>query len=170
MKLFIQSVAAFFAIFGFSLILEVPRRYLFFTGIAGSICWFFYLAVHEAGCSFVMAAFISCLVVAVISHIFARVLKAPVTVFLVPGILPTVPGASIYRCVYFMIQGLTELSYKYFVQTIQIAGGMALAIFIVDSFFRLGQKTGMGYRYNLGNGNSDRCDLRDDQKEEPQNG
>ena len=51
------------------------------------------------------------------------------------------PGASVYRCVYFMIQGLADLSTYHLVQTIQIAGAMALAIFIVDSLFRLVQKT-----------------------------
>ena len=63
--------------------------------------------------------------------------KAPVTIFLVAGILPTVPGASIYRSVYFLIQGQTKWYNFYLIQTIQIAGAMAVAIFIVDSLFRL---------------------------------
>ena len=110
-ELAVQSAAAFLAIFGCSIILDVPKKFLL------------------------------SLVVSILSHIFARVLKAPVTVFLVAGILPTVPGASVYRCVYFMIQGLADLSTYHLVQTIQIAGAMALAIFIVDSLFRLVQKT-----------------------------
>ena len=66
--------------------------------------------------------------------------KAPVTVFLVSGILPTVPGASIYRSVYYLIQGASSLSNVYFMETLQISGAMAMAIFIVDSIFRLMQK------------------------------
>lgn len=50
----------------------------------------------------------SSLAAALLSQVFARVLKAPVTIFLVAGILPTVPGASIYRSVYFLIQGQTN--------------------------------------------------------------
>ena len=49
----------------------------------------------------------------------------------------TVPGASIYRSVYFLIQGQTKWYNFYLIQTIQIAGAMAVAIFIVDSLFRL---------------------------------
>ena len=41
------------------------------------------------------------------SGICTRV-KSAVTIFLVAGILPTVPGASIYRSVYFLIQGQTK--------------------------------------------------------------
>lgn len=79
----------------------------------------------------------SSLAAALLSQVFARVLKAPVTIFLVAGILPTVPGASIYRSVYFLIQGQTKWYNFYLIQTIQIAGAMAVAIFIVDSLFRL---------------------------------
>lgn len=140
MKLIVQSLAAFLAIFGFSLILEVPKQYLIFTGLTGSACWFFYLGASLLGCSTVSSAFLSSLVVAFMSHLLARRLKAPVTLFLVPGILPTVPGASIYRCVYYMIEGQTDLSNFNLIQTLQIAGAMALAIFIVDSVFRLLQK------------------------------
>ena len=104
-ELAVQSAAAFLAIFGFSIILDVPKKFLLYAGAAGGVCWFVYLLALQAGRSLIMAAFLSSLVVSILSHIFARVLKAPVTVFLVAGILPTVPGASVYRCVYFMIQG-----------------------------------------------------------------
>lgn len=136
----VQSAAAFLAIFGFSLILDVPRKFLLYTGLAGGIGWFVYLLTGECGQSTLMAAFLSSLAVAILSQLFARALKAPVTVFLVAGILPTVPGASIYRAVYYLIQGALDLSTFYLIQTLQIAGAMALAIFIVDSLFRLFQK------------------------------
>ena len=37
------------------------------------------------------ACFLSALVISLLAHIFARIFKAPVTVFLIAGILPTVP-------------------------------------------------------------------------------
>lgn len=140
MRLIVQSAASFLAICGFALLLEVPKKYLIHAGLTGAVCWFFYLGVSLLGYSLVTAAFLSSLVVAVMSHLLARILKAPVTLFLVPGILPTVPGASIYRSVYYMIQGQTDLANYNLIQTIQIAGAMALAIFIVDSIFRLLQR------------------------------
>ena len=133
-ELMIQSVGAFLAIFGFSLLVDMPRKYLVYAGIAG---WLAYLVSMQVGTSQVAAAFFSSLAAALLSQVFARVLKAPVTIFLVAGILPTVPGASIYRSVYFLIQGQTKWYNFYLIQTIQIAGAMAVAIFIVDSLFRL---------------------------------
>lgn len=49
MILFVQSIAAYFAIYGFSLILEAPEKYLSYAGFAGGACWFVYLAVSMAG-------------------------------------------------------------------------------------------------------------------------
>lgn len=150
-ELIIQSVGAFLAIFGFSLLIEMPQKYLFYAGITGGAGWLAYVISTQAGTSLVAAAFFSSLAAALLSHIFARFLKAPVTIFLVAGILPTVPGASIYRSVYFLIQGQTNWSNFYLVQTLQIAGAMAVAIFIVDSLFRLLQN-----REKQKNGEADR--------------
>ena len=81
-------------------------------------------------CSFFLA-------VAFLSHILARIKKAPVTVFLIAGILPSVPGAGIYRTVYYLIQGDQALSMRYLVVTLHTAGAIALAIFITDSVVNL---------------------------------
>ena len=139
-EIVIQGAAAFLAVFGFSLLLDVPKKFLFYSGAAGGVGWLAYFMAIRCGQSPVMAAFLSSLSAAILSHLFARRLKAPVTIFLVGGILPTVPGASVYRCVYYIIQGRGALSSHYLAQTIQIAGAMALAIFIVDSAFRLLQE------------------------------
>lgn len=138
--LFVQAAAAFFAIIGFSLIQDVPRKFLLFSGAAAGAGWLAYLLAVQGGLPVSGAAFLSSLAASVLSHLFARLRKAPVTVFLVGGILPAVPGASIYRCVYYTTQGNAELSSFYLMQTVQIAGAMALAIFIVDSGFRLLQE------------------------------
>ena len=116
----------------------MPRKYLVYAGITGGAGWLAYLVSMQVGTSQVAAAFFSSLAAALLSQVFARVLKsARRSIFLVAGILPTVPGASIYRSVYFLIQGQTKWYNFYLIQTIQIAGAMAVAIFIVDSLFRL---------------------------------
>lgn len=136
----IRTAAAFLAVVFFGLLLELPKRYLFHAGLVGGAAWLVYLFVEDWTASKILAALISTLAVAVISHIFARMLKAPVTVFLVAGILPAVPGASIYRSVYYVIQDERVWANYYLMETLQIAGAMAMAVFITDSVFRLIQE------------------------------
>ncbi|MBE5988698.1 uncharacterized membrane protein YjjB (DUF3815 family) [Lacrimispora xylanisolvens] len=136
----IQTVGAFLAVISFALILELPKKYLILSGTIGAVGWLVYLLVQAAAGSVIAAAFLSTLLVALFSHISARVCKAPVTVFLVAGILPSVPGASIYRSVSYVISNDPVLSSHYLVETLQVSGAIAMAIFIMDSLFRLGKK------------------------------
>lgn len=136
----VETIGAFLAVLSFSFLLELPRKFVAGAGAVGGIGWLVYLILEQYAGSVILAAFGSSLVIALISHLFARLLKAPVTVFLVAGILPSVPGGSIYRCVYYIIQNDETLSTFYFVETLQIAGSIAMAIFIMDSLFQLGKQ------------------------------
>ena len=55
-------------------------KYIPYTATSGAIGWGGYLIVQNSGNSSMMAAFVSTLVVAVSSHMLARLKKAPVTV------------------------------------------------------------------------------------------
>ena len=53
------------------------------------------------------------------------------------GILPTVPGAGMYRIAYSIVANDRAGCAYYLLQTLEIAGMIALAIFIVDAIFRV---------------------------------
>ncbi|MBQ7797344.1 MAG: threonine/serine exporter family protein [Lachnospiraceae bacterium] len=132
-----QVVSSILAVYFFTMLLEIPKRYAIYASLVGGVNWWVYLVALEGLESSMMAAFFASLAVAILSQIFARVQKTPVTVFLVAGILPTVPGAAIYRCVYYFIHNDSAQCTYYLLQTIQIAGAIAMAIFITDSLFRM---------------------------------
>ncbi len=138
--MFIQILSSYMAIFMFAVVLETPKKYLPYAGFTGAVAWTVYLIIKETGGSSMAAAFISTLCLALLCHILARVVKAPVTVFLIPGILPVVPGGAIYRTVYYIIRDNFDMSVHYFIETLQIAGAMALAVFIMDSIFQAAVK------------------------------
>lgn len=133
MTFLIQTAAAFVAIAAFSIYIEAPKKHLIWCGILGAAGWLIYLLCRDIG--IIWATFISTLAITLISHIFARALKGPVTVFLIPGILPLVPGAYLYRTVYEFFFGTREQMSLNFILTIEVAGAIALAIFIMDSVF-----------------------------------
>jgi Uncharacterized conserved protein len=132
----IQIIGAFIAVIAFAIVLEAPKKYLGYAGLIGAVSWTVYLLIiGELG--IVRANFFTALIIALLSHIFARILKAPVTIFLIAGIMPLVPGSIIYKAVYNFTQGERALASQYLNETLAIAGMIALAIFIVDSFFRI---------------------------------
>lgn len=136
----IQIIGAFVAVVALSVLFSIPKKFLVYSGIVGAVGWFIYLVFLRLNFQETTSVFIATLVVALISHSFARVFKAPVTVFLISGILPMVPGVGMYRIVYFMLSEDSVMTAYYFNHTLQIAGLMAIAIFIMDTFFRMFQK------------------------------
>jgi uncharacterized membrane protein YjjB (DUF3815 family) len=104
--------------------------------MTGSFGWFIYLIMMEFYDDKVLANFIATLIVALTSHILARIYKTPVTMFLIPGVIPLVPGAGMYQIVQSMVDNSVDRTAYYFFETMQMAGAIALGIFIIDTFFR----------------------------------
>lgn len=133
----IQIFGALFATIALAIILGVPKKFTILVGLVGAIGWWVYLVLGHGEERIVFRTFIAALIVAFVSHSFARILKAPVTVFLISGILPLVPGTGMYRTVYHFITGNSSMVSYYFSQTLQLAGVIAIAIFIMDTIFRI---------------------------------
>ena len=99
-----------------------PGKYLWQTGVVGAIGGGVYLLCTHRGVDVVPASFFSALAIAFMAHLFARIFKAPVTVFLIAGILPTVPGAGMYRIAYSIVANDRAGCAYYLLQTLEIAG------------------------------------------------
>lgn len=129
-----QLICVFIGVVGFAIALEVQKKYLVYCGLAGMIGWAAYLLCQRI---FPMGSiFFSSFCIALLSQIFARRLHCPVTVFLIPGIYPSVPGAGIYRTVYYLIMGENTLAAHYLLNTLTTAGMIALGIYIVDILWK----------------------------------
>lgn len=153
----LQVAGAFAAVVAASITFGVSKRFLVYSGFTGAFSWFVYLLLLDKGFGELMGVFVATLVSALLSHIFARILKAPVTVFQIPAILPTVPGVAMYRTVYYMLVGEREMSSFYLTQALQIAGMIAIGIFIMDTIFRMFVKN----NYSGGkHGEKNLCDRR----------
>ena len=100
----LQSIFAFGAIIGFSVLIEAPKRCLVVNGILGMAGWAVYLYTERY------------------------------TTTLIPSILTIVPGAGMYKTVYYLFTADTQEALSSLVLTIGAAGAIALAIFIVDAF------------------------------------
>ena len=103
--------------------------------MVGALGWLTYLLVSKSQ-SVVIAAFAASMVISLCSNILARLQKAPSTAFLIPGMLPLVPGVSIYRGVYYMITNNSTKSAHYIIETLQIAAMLAFGMLLMETIFR----------------------------------
>lgn len=131
----IQVIAAFIGVCCYGFSTETPRRFILYAGLGGGLAWMCYLVSLDLLQSVVFANFIGAFSVGIYSHLMARKKRTPVTVFLLGGILPLVPGRQIYQAVYYLIAQENALSANNLILTLNIAGAIALAIFLADTIF-----------------------------------
>jgi uncharacterized membrane protein YjjB (DUF3815 family) len=129
---YFQLPAAFIGTIGFSALFGAPRRYYIDCGLAGTAGWAVYLLLASAGPTHVVgAAFLGALAVAVMAHLLAVTRRCPVTVFLICGIIPLVPGGGIFWTAYYIITNQLRLAattgFTALKVTIAIAGAIILA-------------------------------------------
>lgn len=131
-----QTLTAFFATIAFSIIFHTPRREYLWTGFTGGAGWLVYLLSVHLGAGVVAASFFATVALAWLSRVFSFSRKTPVTVYLICGIFPIVPGAGIYYTGYHFFMSDNAQALSKGLETIKIAIAIALGIGIVLSLPR----------------------------------
>ena len=75
--------------------------------------------------SYILSGVISAFIIGIFSEFFARKLKMPATIFLIPGLVPLVPGAGMYYTMYYLIQQQYDSFQNKAIETLFLAGSLA---------------------------------------------
>ena len=93
----VQLIAAFLGTMAFAVLFGVPRNYYFDAGLCGMMGWLLYLILTRySAFSAVEVMFCATALVTLIALLQSVGRKCPITVFLISGIFPLVPGAGIF--------------------------------------------------------------------------
>lgn len=130
--IFINMVSSFTGTLMFSVLFNVPRRFYLCCGLTGMAGWLCYLSVVNHT-SVTTASFIGTLVVVLMSRTLAVWKKCPITVFLVSGIFPLIPGAGVYFTAYNLVIGNLAAAALKGVESVKIAFAIVLGIVFVVS-------------------------------------
>ncbi|MCL1950399.1 MAG: threonine/serine exporter family protein [Turicibacter sp.] len=137
MALLLQMFYAFLTCIGFSILFNVRGKIMFFAALGGALGTLAYGMSHFLGSGEVVANFFAALAISLFSEVMARVRKVPVTVLLIPGLIPFVPGGGIYFTMLHFIAGDTQNFLSNLVQTVSIAGALAFGTIILSSIVRM---------------------------------
>lgn len=137
LTMIIQIAVAFVATVSFAVLFQVPKEQYVYSGICGAAGWWCYLLVMANYPSPTVSSFAAVVVLTIMARVFAVYRKTPVTVFLICGLFPLVPGAGIYYTAYNFIMGYNDLAVAKGIETIKIAVAIALAIVFAFSMPKL---------------------------------
>ncbi len=128
-----QFLIAFGGTMAFAVLFHVPPRQYLACGLTGAAGWLVYTWMMQLQPSTVVASLVAVLPLTALARLFSTRRRAPITLFLLCGIFPLVPGAGIYYTAYYFITGQTGLTVEKGTETIKIAGALALGMVLVLS-------------------------------------
>ncbi len=135
---FIQLLSAFVGTLGFAVLFGVPRRHYLLCGITATAGWAVYLVMlHHGGATVVGASALATVAVALVSQYLAVIRHCPVTVFLICGIFPLIPGAGIYWTTGYIVSNQLRAALESGFTALKITVALILGIILVTELTAL---------------------------------
>lgn len=136
MPIYMHFLYSTIATVGFSVFLNAPKSALIPAGLTGGIGWTIYYYLINTTGNDILANFLSAAIVALISEILARKLKHPAILFVIPGIIPLVPGLGMYNTMLYLVQSNYELAVSKGANVLFVGGAISLGVLVVTSLAR----------------------------------
>lgn len=134
----IQFISGLIVSIGFGIIYDIPKNNLFYSGLAGAIGWMISFTMIQV---FDIHLFISTTTasffVALVGQMFSRAFRTPVTLFIMPGLIPLVPGGVAFNMMRSFVEGNNASGAQFAIDTFLVAGALALGIALNSAAFQL---------------------------------
>lgn len=132
-----SALYSFVATAGFAVLFNIRGKKLPWAAFGGFISWYSYLIIYKYTSSQLIAFFTASIAAGMYSELMARVLKTPATLFVMCSIIALVPGSGMYYTMFQSISGNVSKSLSLGLETISIAGAIALGILVSSSVVKL---------------------------------
>lgn len=124
-------LTVFAATAGYCLLINVPWRLFLPAAAGGVLSWAVYLLLRvRIGSLFYLLILVGA-VSAAYSELAAKLARAPATIFLIPALIPLVPGGYVYYMMSALVQGNPDGMRRYGQLTAEWAFGLAAGICVV---------------------------------------
>lgn len=133
----LNTLYSFAGTLGFGILFNIRGQKLFWGSFGGALSWLCYLITVKYSGSQIFSFFLASVVAGIYSEIMARILKSPVTAFIICGIISLVPGGGMYYTMLEIVQGNIPKSLSTGLTTLSTAVAIALGVLVASSIFKL---------------------------------
>ena len=127
-------IGSFGASVFFAYLFHAPKRCIVSSSLIGMVGYLVYMLFVDFVAGSVGGAFAASIVIALLSEAAARIQHAPATIFTSVAVIPLVPGGGLYETMFYIVQRDYLNAVSRGVETVFVAGCIALAIALVTSF------------------------------------
>ena len=133
----LQVSMSFLGSLGFSVLFNVRGKKVLLAALGGGISWAIFLLLADWIPEVPYRYFCCACFVATYSEVLARILKTPVTTFLIPSMIPHIPGSALYKTMRFALnkEWMTCAEQAYY--TFKLALALALGSAVILTVFNV---------------------------------
>ena len=131
-----EFVFCFAATAFFAILMRAPDKTIIFSSFIAGVSYVIFRALLIFSGNEILSYFVGALFVAVAGETAARVFKMPSTVFVLPGIIPLVPGVGLYKSMIELVRENYSEFLKIGSQTLFISAVIAISIATVNILAR----------------------------------
>lgn len=132
-----QVCMSFIGSLGFSVLFNVRGGKVLLAALGGGVSWLLFLLMEMWIPNVPYRYFACACFVAAYAEVLARILKTPATTFLIPSMIPHIPGSSLYQTMRFALykDWMACLSQAFY--TIKLALALALGSAVILTVFKV---------------------------------
>lgn len=130
----IQIISSTLGTLGFAIFFNTKKNRLIPATIGGILTIIVYLICYNDTKNIFLSNLVGAVAITIYSEILARYLKCPTTVLLFSGVIPLVPGGSLFYTMNSAVLGEKKEFYFHASQTMQVALGLAVGILLTTVF------------------------------------
>jgi len=132
----VAAVAGAMSAFAFAVLIRVPRRDLLLGALCGLVSGLVYSLAGSFGPHAILQVLVAAVAAGALSEILARLRRTPATVYLMPGLIPLVPGLLAYHAMYALLQGDYVTGAAVALETIYWAAAIGVGVALVLTLAR----------------------------------
>lgn len=140
MNLFFEFLIATICSISFAILFNCPKRELISAGLCGGLGWVVYSVIKVLTSSVSLSVLFAAIAVGLLGEALAHRNKKPATVFIVPGIIPLVPGYGLYYTMLTVIESGLGAASAIGIETIFAAISIASGLIISSALGKVFRK------------------------------
>lgn len=123
---------------GFGIFLSVPRVDLLIAGTIGSLGWTLYIILSQNFPGEVLFPyFFATITIGVLGNFCSKITKKPTIVYILPGVIPLVPGYSMYYTMLYIVTKEYSKAINKGIEALFIAFAIATALLLSESLRKI---------------------------------
>lgn len=130
-----QVIMAMLGSVGFGILFNLRGRRLMLAGLGGMLSWIIYLILYRIIGHEVASYGLATVLTTLYSQAMARVVKSPATLFLVPSVVPMLPGGYLYYSMLYAVSGDWDNFLAEGVLTLSTAAAIAVGMMVGSSLY-----------------------------------